>query len=169
MGQKIIPISLRLNKNENWHSKWIVEKNEYSNILHFDLEIRKYFENIFNYKNFKLIKINITKTSKNINVYIFIHKLSKKCYTLYYNKIINYLNLYYKNNNIKLFIKNIKFKELIKLKINLGKILFLIRKKNKRNKKLKKIVFNFSYALYTKNINIISTYIKQNLEKKKNT
>jgi len=66
MGQKIIPISLRLNKNENWHSNWVVEKNEYSNLLHFDLEVRKYFENIFNYKKFKLIKLNVVKTSKNI-------------------------------------------------------------------------------------------------------
>ena len=31
MGQKVIPISLRLNKNENWHSKWAVDKNQYSN------------------------------------------------------------------------------------------------------------------------------------------
>jgi small subunit ribosomal protein S3 len=68
MGQKIIPISLRLNKNKNWHSKWVIEKNEYSNLLHFDLEIRKYFENIFNYKKIRLIKLNVVKTSKNINV-----------------------------------------------------------------------------------------------------
>jgi len=72
MGQKIIPISLRLNKNENWHSKWIVEKNEYPKLLHFDLEIRKYFENVFNFKNFKLINLNVKKISKNINIYIYI-------------------------------------------------------------------------------------------------
>ena len=35
MGQKIIPISLRLNKRKNWESKWIVDKNEYSILLHF--------------------------------------------------------------------------------------------------------------------------------------
>ena len=47
MGQKIIPISLRLNKNQNWHSKWTVDTKEYGHLLHFDLEIRKYFETIF--------------------------------------------------------------------------------------------------------------------------
>ena len=116
MGQKIIPISLRLNKNENWHSKWIVEKNEYSNLLHFDLEIRKYFENIFNHKNLKLIKLNTVKTSKNINIYIYVRQHSKNFYRLPYNKIVNHLNLYYKNNNIKLFIKNVKLKDLKILK-----------------------------------------------------
>ena len=58
MGHKIIPISFRLNKKENWNSKWIVPDKEYSNLLHFDLEIKQYFKNIFNYKNLKLIKIN---------------------------------------------------------------------------------------------------------------
>ena len=169
MGQKIIPISLRLNKKENWHSSWIVEKSEYSNLLHFDLEIRKYFENIFNYKNIKLIKINTVKISKNIYVYIYIrHNYnSKNFYKLPYNKILNHLNLYYKENNIKLFIKNVKINDLKILKKNIGKIFRFIKKNNKINKDVKKMIYNFSYALYTKNINIISYYIKQTLERKK--
>lgn len=167
MGQKIIPISLRLNKNENWHSKWIVEKNQYSSLLHFDLEIRKYFENIYNLKNFKLIKLNTVKISKNINIYIYIRQHSKNFYKLPYNKIIDQLNLYYKKHNIKLFIKNVKLKDLNILKKNLGKIFYLIKKNNKINKNVKKMIYNFSYALYTKNINMISYYIKQSLERKK--
>ena len=167
MGQKIIPISLRLNKKENWNSKWIVNKNEYSHLLHFDLEIRKYFENIFNYKNLKLIKINTVKTSNNINVYVYIQKNSKKYYKLPYNKIINHLNLYYKNNNIKLFIKNVKLHDFKKLRKNLKQIFYKIKKNNRINKSVKKMIYNFSYAFYTKNINIISYYIKQTLERKK--
>nr|YP_010508034.1 ribosomal protein S3 [Phytophthora clandestina]UXG56361.1 ribosomal protein S3 [Phytophthora clandestina] len=167
MGQKIIPISLRLNKKKNWNSKWIVNNNEYSNLLHFDLEIKKYFENIFNYKNLKLIDINIIKTSNNINVYVYIQKNAKKYYKLSYNKIINHLNLYYPNNNIKLFIKNVQFFEFIKLRKNLKKIFDKIKKKNRINKNVKKMIYNFSYAFYTKNINIITFYIKQTLERKK--
>nr|YP_009707706.1 ribosomal protein S3 [Phytophthora sansomeana]QES94844.1 ribosomal protein S3 [Phytophthora sansomeana] len=167
MGQKIIPISLRLNKKKNWSSKWIVNKDEYSNLLHFDLEIKKYFENIFNYKNLKLIDINIVKTSNNINIYIYIQKNAKKYYKLSYNKIINQLNLYYKNHNIKLFIKNVQFFEFIKLRKNLKKIFDKIKKNNKINKNVKKMIYNFSYAFYTKNINIITFYIKQTLERKK--
>jgi small subunit ribosomal protein S3 len=167
MGQKIIPTSLRLNKNKNWNSKWIVNKDEYSNLLHFDLEIKKYFENIFNYKNFKLITINIVKTSNNINIYIYIQKNAKKYYQLPYNKILNNLNSYYPNQNIKLFIKNIYFFEFIKLRKNLKKIFERIKKNNRITKTLKKMIYNFSYAFYTKNINIITFYIKQTLEKKK--
>ena len=167
MGQKVIPISLRLNKNENWHSKWTVDKNNYANLLHFDLEIRKYFENIFNYKNLKLIKLNTVKTSKNINIYIYVRQHSKNFYRLPYNKIINHLNLYYKNNNIKLFVKNVKLKDLKILKKKIGRIFRFIKKNNKINKDVKKMIYNFSYALYTKNINMISHYIKQSLERKK--
>nr|DAD55263.1 TPA_asm: ribosomal protein S3 [Phytophthora agathidicida] len=167
MGQKIIPISLRLKKKKNWNSKWIVNNNEYSNLLHFDLEIKKYFQNIFNYKNLKLIDINIVKTSNNINVYIYVQKNAKKYYKLSYNKIINYLNLYYPNNNIKLFIKNVQFFEFIQLRKNLKKIFDKIKKKNRINKNIKKMIYNFSYAFYTKNINIITFYIRQTLERKK--
>lgn len=167
MGQKIIPISLRLNKKKNWNSKWIVTKDAYANLLHFDLEIKKYFENIFNYKNLKLIDINIVKISNNINIYVYIQKNTKRYYKLSYNKIIKHLNLYYPNNNIKIFIKNIQFFEFIKLRKNLKKIFDKIKKKNRINKNVKKMIYNFSYAFYTKNINIITFYIKQTLERKK--
>ena len=167
MGQKIIPISLRLQKKKNWNSKWIVNNNEYSNLLHFDLNIKQYFENIFNYKNLKLININIVKTSNNINIYVYIQKNAKKYYKMSYNKIINNLNLYYSNNNIKLFIKNIRFFEFINLRKDLQKIFKKIKTNTKINKSVKKMIYNFSYAFYTKNINIITFYIKQTLERKK--
>jgi small subunit ribosomal protein S3 len=167
MGQKIIPISLRLNKNENWHSKWIADKNEYSNLLHFDLELRKYFENIFNYKKFRLIKLNVVKTSKNINVYVYVHQHPQHFYKLPYNKIICHLNKYYNDNHIKLFIKNVKLEDLKKLKKTIGKIFRFIKKTNRVNFDMRKMIYNISYALYTKNIQMISNYIKQNLEKKK--
>lgn len=167
MGQKVIPISLRLNKKENWNSKWVVEKNEYSNLLHFDLDIRKYFKNIFNYKDLKLIKLHVVKTSKNINIYLYVIQYPKNFYTISYNKILYNLNSYYKNNNIKLFIKNIKVKDLRNLKKTIGKIFRFINKNKKENKQIKRMIYNFSYAFYTKNINIISNYIKTTLQKKK--
>lgn len=167
MGQKVIPLSLRLNKKKNWNSQWIVSYNEYSDLLHFDLEINKYFENIFNYKNIKLININILKTSNNINIYVYIQKNSKKYYKLSYNNIINQLNSYYPNKNIKIFIKNVYFFEFIKLRKSLKKIFERLKKKKKITKSVKKMIYNFSYAFYTKNINIITFYIKHTLEKKK--
>lgn len=167
MGQKVIPISLRLNKNENWHSKWTVDKKEYSNLLHFDLEIRKYFENIFNYKNLKLIKLNIIKISKNVNIYIYLHENQELKNLKSFNKIVNYLNYYYKDHSIKIFLKRVKLKDLKLLKKNIGKIFHFIKKNNRINYDTKKMIYNFSYAFYTKNINMISYYIKQTLERKK--
>nr|YP_009729753.1 ribosomal protein S3 [Plasmopara viticola]QHW07492.1 ribosomal protein S3 [Plasmopara viticola] len=168
MGQKIVPISLRLNKKKNWNSKWIVSNDEYSDLLHFNLEIKKYFENIFNYKNLKLINLNIVKISNNINIYIYIQKNAKKYHKLSYNKFVNNLNSYYPNNNIKLFVKNVQFFEFIALRRDLKKIFQKTKKKKKKlNKGIKKMIYNFSYAFYTKNINIITSYIIQTLERKK--
>jgi ribosomal protein S3 len=167
MGQKVIPISLRLNKKENWHSKWTVDKNEYSNLLHFDLEIRKYFEYILNHKELKLIKLKIKKISKNINIYIYIHDNSQSKNLKKFNKISNYLKNYYEKYSIKIFIKKVKLENLILLKKNIGKIFYFIKKNNKINYDTRKMVYSFSYALYTKNINMISFYIKETLERKK--
>lgn len=167
MAQKIIPTSLRLYKKKNWHSKWTVNKNEYSNLLHFDLEIRKYFENIFNYKKFKLIKLDIIKKSKNINVYVYVHQLPNSYYNFSYNKMVYHFNSFLQHYNIKIFIKKVKLADLKKLKKTIKKIFNFIKKRNKINNDIRKIIYNFSYSLYTKNVNMISYFIKQNLEKKK--
>ena len=41
MGQKINPIGLRVGINRTWDSRWFAGKNEYGNLLHEDIEIRK--------------------------------------------------------------------------------------------------------------------------------
>lgn len=41
MGQKVNPISMRLQVNKDWRSKWFVDKREYANYLHEDLKVRK--------------------------------------------------------------------------------------------------------------------------------
>ncbi|MEQ8353895.1 MAG: 30S ribosomal protein S3 [Kiloniellaceae bacterium] len=41
MGQKVNPISLRLGINRTWDSRWFADDN-YANLLHEDLRIRKY-------------------------------------------------------------------------------------------------------------------------------
>lgn len=41
MGQKVSPIGLRLGINRTWDSRWFADRN-YGDILHQDLEIRKY-------------------------------------------------------------------------------------------------------------------------------
>ncbi len=45
MGQKVNPISMRLQVNKDWRSKWFVGKKEYATYLAQDLEVRKLIQN----------------------------------------------------------------------------------------------------------------------------
>jgi small subunit ribosomal protein S3 len=41
MGQKVNPISMRLQVNKNWHSRWFANKRDYANYLKQDLAVRR--------------------------------------------------------------------------------------------------------------------------------
>ncbi len=41
MGQKVNPISMRLQVNKDWRSKWFANKREYASYLEMDLKVRK--------------------------------------------------------------------------------------------------------------------------------
>lgn len=41
MGQKVNPISMRLQLNKDWRSKWFVSKRDYAKFLTADLQVRK--------------------------------------------------------------------------------------------------------------------------------
>lgn len=41
MGQKVNPISMRLQVNKDWRSKWFADKREYAKYLHEDLRVRR--------------------------------------------------------------------------------------------------------------------------------
>jgi len=41
MGQKVNPISMRLQVNKDWRSKWFVAKREYAKYLADDLKVRR--------------------------------------------------------------------------------------------------------------------------------
>ena len=44
MGQKINPVGLRLQVNRTWESRWYANTREYGDLLHEDLEIRKFIK-----------------------------------------------------------------------------------------------------------------------------
>src|SRR6266704_7199528 len=44
MGQKVNPISFRLQVNKDWRSKWFVGKREYAKHLEQDLTVRRMFQ-----------------------------------------------------------------------------------------------------------------------------
>jgi small subunit ribosomal protein S3 len=45
MGQKVNPISMRLQVNKDWRSKWFVDKRNYAAYLKDDLEVRRLIQN----------------------------------------------------------------------------------------------------------------------------
>lgn len=45
MGQKVNPISMRLQVNKDWRSKWFANKREYAKYLSQDLEVRRMIHN----------------------------------------------------------------------------------------------------------------------------
>lgn len=47
MGQKVNPISMRLQLNKQWRSKWFAGKKEYATFLKQDLEVREEIEKKF--------------------------------------------------------------------------------------------------------------------------
>lgn len=44
MGQKVNPISMRLQVNKDWRSKWFANKRDYATFLHQDLKVRDLIE-----------------------------------------------------------------------------------------------------------------------------
>ncbi|HET9173655.1 MAG TPA: 30S ribosomal protein S3 [Candidatus Saccharimonadales bacterium] len=45
MGQKVNPISMRLQVNKDWRSKWFVDKRDYAKFLKDDLAVRRLISN----------------------------------------------------------------------------------------------------------------------------
>ncbi len=170
MGQKIIPISLRLKNKKNWHSQWIVEKENYSQILHFDLELRKYLETLLNNKKISTLQIKINKISKNLYIYIFVHNTFKTNILKNQSNILIHLNSYLNNKyNIKLFFlkSHIKINNYQKnLKFYIYKYL---KKKKKRlkDKKILKFLSICQIAFALGKVDIISKYIIRTIKKKK--
>lgn len=47
MGQKVNPVSMRLQVHKNWRSKWFANRREYTEYLEQDLKVRKHIEEKF--------------------------------------------------------------------------------------------------------------------------
>lgn len=171
MGQKILPISLRLNKRKNWESKWVVEKDEFSFFFNLDLEIKKYFYTLLNNKELELINLQIKKKSKNINIYLYLNEKRKSKKQVLNdnikNEIINKLNDYYYNYSFKIFIRKIQLNDIKIMKRKFYKIFNSVKKKYRINYFNKQMIYTFCYAFITKNITIILILLKKMLEKKK--
>ncbi len=61
MGQKVNPISMRLQVNKDWRSKWFVDKRDYAKFLKDDLEVRRLINDKLGSRA-AINKVEITRT-----------------------------------------------------------------------------------------------------------
>jgi len=70
MGQKVNPISMRLQANKNWRSKWFATKTEYVQWLSEDIAVRKVVEKRFETRAvINNIEIERSANQATINIY----------------------------------------------------------------------------------------------------
>lgn len=69
MGQKVNPISYRLQVSKDWSSKWFSKKKEYKDLLYEDIKIREVIEKRFASRP-TIAKINIERSGNLITVTI---------------------------------------------------------------------------------------------------
>ena len=62
MGQKVNPIVMRLGLNKAWSSKWYAKGEEYANLLHEDIKIRRFISKEL--KNAAISKVVIERPAK---------------------------------------------------------------------------------------------------------
>ncbi len=59
MGQKVSPVGLRVGVIRGWDSRWYAEKNDFADLLHEDIKIRKYLKKV--YKDAAIAKVEIER------------------------------------------------------------------------------------------------------------
>lgn len=69
MGQKVNPISMRLQLNKDWRSKWFANKKDYANFLKQDLEVRRLVEKTLGSKA-AINKVDIERSPNLVTVTI---------------------------------------------------------------------------------------------------
>src|ERR1700712_1150622 len=69
MGQKVNPISMRLQVNKDWRSKWFVNKRDYAMFLKNDLEVRRLISKKLGSRA-AINKVDITRTPNLVTVTI---------------------------------------------------------------------------------------------------
>jgi small subunit ribosomal protein S3 len=69
MGQKVNPISMRLQVNKDWRSKWFVDKRDYAKFLKDDLATRRHIINKLGSRA-SINKVEITRTPNLVTVTI---------------------------------------------------------------------------------------------------
>lgn len=69
MGQKVNPISMRLQVNKDWRSRWFANKKDYANQLTQDLAVRRLIQKKFGNRA-SINKVDIERSANNVSVNI---------------------------------------------------------------------------------------------------
>lgn len=69
MGQKVNPIGLRIGINRGWASRWYANPKNYANLLHEDVQIRKFINKSVTEGGISLIEIERTSGRTDINIH----------------------------------------------------------------------------------------------------
>ena len=69
MGQKVNPISMRLQVSKDWRSKWFATKKEYADYLAKDLKVREHIKNKLGSRA-AINRVNIERSGGNISLTI---------------------------------------------------------------------------------------------------
>ncbi len=69
MGQKVNPISMRLQVNKDWRSKWFANKKDYANYLEQDLKVRNHIDKKLGTRA-SINKVDIERSPNLVNVTI---------------------------------------------------------------------------------------------------
>ena len=102
MGQKVNPIIFRINKTNEWKSKYFEKKITDSSILNFnDIEIKKFIYQFFKFKGFAIKDLKLSHLNNTLNIFISYFSLVK---SVQFNNSLN------NNQKIKLRAKR-KIKE----------------------------------------------------------
>jgi small subunit ribosomal protein S3 len=67
MGQKVNPISMRLQTNKDWRSKWFANRRDYANYLAQDLKVRKLVQSKFGSRG-AINKVDIERSPNLVTV-----------------------------------------------------------------------------------------------------
>lgn len=68
MGQKVIPIGLRVGINRTWDSCWYAEGEDYADHLHQDLKIRKYINDTLRFQG--ISKVVVERSANKVRVLV---------------------------------------------------------------------------------------------------
>lgn len=73
MGQKVNPISMRLQLNKEWRSRWFANKREYARYLNEDLKVRKLIDEKYG-KRGSINQVDIERSPNMVTVTIYTAK-----------------------------------------------------------------------------------------------